>query len=163
MRPRASAEGRRIGRFVSMTSRRQPARGFRCSVSKTSQDNLDPKIALHDLGVVGVVKFQGLSESKDVFLTPVPGQRGNDLSASEAWQRRSRWVASTAGSRSPATRARMIRIPVSPVRRRSPRDGVERSSASTPSACAGCATHCSPAGAHVGADRRAMRPTRPWV
>ena len=62
-----------------MTSRRQPAGGFRCSVSKTSQDNLDPKIALHDLGVVGVVKFQGLSESKDVFLTPVPGQRGNDL------------------------------------------------------------------------------------
>ena len=72
-------EGRRIGRFVSMTSRRQPARWFGCGVSKTSQDNLDPQIALHDLGVVGVVKLQGLSESKDVFLTPVSGQRGSDL------------------------------------------------------------------------------------
>jgi hypothetical protein len=72
-------EGRRIGRFVSMTSRRQPARGFGCSVSKTSQDNLDPQIALHDLGVVGVVKLQRLSESKDVLLTPVSGQRGSDL------------------------------------------------------------------------------------
>ena len=71
-------EGRRIGRFVSMTSRRQPPRWF-CSVSKASQDNLDPQIALHDLGVVGVVKLQRLSESKDVLLTPVSGQRGSDL------------------------------------------------------------------------------------
>src|SRR5260370_42222745 len=54
-------EGRRIGRFVSMTSWRQPHRGFGCSVSKTSQDNLDPQIALHDLGVVGVVKLPRLS------------------------------------------------------------------------------------------------------
>ena len=72
-------EGRRVGRFVSMTSRRQPARGFGCGVSKTSQDNLDPQIALHDLGVVGVVKLQRLSESKHVLLTPVSGQRGSDL------------------------------------------------------------------------------------
>ncbi len=50
-------EGRRIGRFVSMTGRRQSARGFGCGVSKTSQDNLDPQIALHNLGVVGVVKL----------------------------------------------------------------------------------------------------------
>ena len=62
-----------------MTSRRQPARGFGRSVLKTSQDNLDPQIALHDLGVVGVVKLQRLSESKDVLLAPVSGQRGSDL------------------------------------------------------------------------------------
>ena len=72
-------EGRRVGRFVSMTSRRQPARGFGCGVSKTSQDNLDPQIALHDLGVVGVVKLQRLSQSKDVLLTPVSSKRGSDL------------------------------------------------------------------------------------
>ena len=36
-------EGWRIGRFVSMTSRRQRARCFGCGVSKTSQDNLDPQ------------------------------------------------------------------------------------------------------------------------
>jgi hypothetical protein len=75
----ARIEGWRIGRFVSMTSRRQPARGFGRSVSKTPQDRLDPQIALHDLGVVGVVKLQRLSESKDVLLTPVSGQRGSDL------------------------------------------------------------------------------------
>ena len=68
----ARIEGWRIGRFVSMTSRRQPA-------SKTSQDPLDPQIALHDLGVVGVVKLQRLCQSKDVLLTPVSGQRGSDL------------------------------------------------------------------------------------
>ena len=62
-----------------MTSRRQPARWFGCGVSKTSQDNLDPQIALHDLGVVGVVKLQRLPESKHVLLTPVSGQRGSDL------------------------------------------------------------------------------------
>src|SRR5271157_1999615 len=72
-------EGRRIGRLVSMTSRRQAAHGFGCSVSKTSQDRLDPQIALHDLGVVGVVKLQRLCESKDMLLTPVSGQRGGDL------------------------------------------------------------------------------------
>ena len=83
-------------------------------VSKTPQDRLDPQIALHDLGVVGVVKLQRLSESKDVLLTPVSGQRGSDL--------RLRGMAAPitmggedAGSRSPATTARMIRIPVSPV------------------------------------------------
>ena len=84
-------------------------RGFGCSLSKTPQDCLDPQIALHDLGVVGVVKLQRLSESKDVLLTPVSGQCGGDLGL-EAWQRRSRWVARTAGSRSPATTARMIHI-----------------------------------------------------
>ena len=72
-------EGWRIGRFVSMTSRRQPARCFGCGVSKTSQDNLDPQITLHDFGVVGLVKRQRLSESKDVLLTPVSSQRGSDL------------------------------------------------------------------------------------
>ena len=70
-------EGRRIGRFVSMTSRRQPTHRFGCSVSKTPQDHLDPQIAL--LGAVGVVKLQRLSESKDVLLTPVSSQRGSDL------------------------------------------------------------------------------------
>src|ERR1700733_102473 len=72
-------EGWRIGRFVSMTSRRQRARCFGCGVSKTSRDNLDPQIALYDLGVVGVVKLQRLSQSKDMLLTPVSGQRGSDL------------------------------------------------------------------------------------
>jgi hypothetical protein len=72
-------EGWRIGRLVSMTSPRQPARGFGCGVSKTPQDRLDPQIALHDLGVGGVVKLQRLSESKDMLLTPVSGQRGGDL------------------------------------------------------------------------------------
>jgi len=72
-------EDRRVGRFVSMTSRRQPARGFGCGVSKTPQDRLDPQIALHDLGVAGVVKLQRLSESEQVLLTPVSGQRGSDL------------------------------------------------------------------------------------
>ena len=72
-------EGRRVGRFVSMTSRRQPARRFCCSVSKTSQDNLDPQISLNNLRVIGVAKLQRLSESKNVLLTPVSGQRGSDL------------------------------------------------------------------------------------
>ena len=72
-------EGRRIGRFVSMTSPRQPAHGFGCNVSKTSQDHLDPQIAFRDLRVVGVVKLQRLSERKDMLLTPVSGQRGSDL------------------------------------------------------------------------------------
>ena len=72
-------KGWRIGRFVSMTRRRQPPRWIGCSVSKTSQDNLDPQIALHDLGAVGVVKLQRLSQSKDMLLTPVSGQRGSDF------------------------------------------------------------------------------------
>ena len=72
-------EGWRSGRFVSITSQRQLVRGFGCNVSKAAQDRLDPQIALHDLGVVGVVKLQRPSESKDVLLTPVSGRRGSDL------------------------------------------------------------------------------------
>ena len=68
-RPRI--ESRRIGRLVSMTSWRQPPDRFGCGVSKTLQDRFDPQIALDDLGVVGVVKLKGLSESKDMLLTPV--------------------------------------------------------------------------------------------
>src|ERR1700751_98395 len=75
----ARIKGWRIGRLVSMTSRRQPPRWFGCSVPKTSQDHLDPQIALHDLGAVGVVKLQRLSQSKDMLLTPVSAQRGSDL------------------------------------------------------------------------------------
>src|SRR5271165_1090690 len=76
-RPRI--ESRRIGRLVSMTSWRQPPDRFGCGVSKTLQDRFDPQIALDDLGVVGVVKLKRLSESKDMLLTPVSGQRGSDL------------------------------------------------------------------------------------
>ena len=72
-------EGRRIGRFVSMASRRQLANGFGCSVSKTLQDRFNPQIALRDFGVVRVVKLQRLSESKDVLLAPVSSQSGSDL------------------------------------------------------------------------------------
>ena len=72
-------EGWRSGRFVSITSRRQLVRGFGCNVSKAAQDRLDPQIALHDLGVVVVVKLQRPSEGKDVLLTPVSGRRGSDL------------------------------------------------------------------------------------
>ena len=155
-------EGWRIGRFVSMTSRRQPATRFGCGISKTSQDNLDPQIALHDLGVVGVVKLQRLSESKDVLLTPVSGQRGSDL--------RLRGMAApiTMGGqygRISFTRnhgaddphpglARhvghhVMELDVHLHQRLLHMLDVRRS--------------CSPAGAHVGADRRATRPTRPWV
>ena len=68
MQCRPRIEGGRIGRLVPMASPRQPGRGFGCSVSKTLQDNLDPQIALRDLGVIGVGDFQRLTESKDVFL-----------------------------------------------------------------------------------------------
>src|SRR5260370_16935867 len=64
-------EGRRIGRFVSMTSWRQPHRGFGCSVSKTSQDNLDRQIALHDPVLVLLVTLHPLPPPHALLLTPL--------------------------------------------------------------------------------------------
>ena len=72
-------EGWRIGRFVAMPRRRQLAHGFDSWVSQAAQDRLDPQIALRDLGMVGVIKLQCLSEGKDVLLTPVSGQCVTDL------------------------------------------------------------------------------------
>jgi hypothetical protein len=83
MQCRPRIEGGRIGRLVSMASRRQPARGFGCSVSKTLPDDLDPQIALGDLGMIGVVELQRLTESKNVLLPSVSGQRGAICSSEE--------------------------------------------------------------------------------
>jgi hypothetical protein len=74
---------------------------------------MHPQTALHNLGVIGVVKLQRLSESEDVLLTAVSGQRGQRSPARMAAS--ITMVGKDGRNCPPATTARMIRIPVSPV------------------------------------------------
>ena len=68
---------------------------------------------LHLLGVK-IVQLQRLLDDKEMFLAPGPRQRLADLFRAFL-QRRSRNAANFCGSRSPATMARIIACPVSPV------------------------------------------------
>ena len=71
------------------------------------QCRFDLLIAGGNLLLTGVVKRQRLFQGKEMLVTPVAGQRPLNGSAGRG--------ASTPGSRSPATIARRMRIPVTPV------------------------------------------------
>ena len=110
---RASKAGA-FGRFVVDASGGNGSTGLAAASFNRFSTASILLIAVRDLGLVGVVKLQRLVQGEDVLVAPVAGQRALIVSA-EAWQRRSRWAASTPGSRSPATMARMMRMPVAPV------------------------------------------------
>ena len=90
-------EGWRIGRVVAVTSWRQAARWFGGGVSQPSQHHLDLRITIRDLGLIGVIKFQRLAESKDVLLAPVSGQRCSEFPPPRHGSAGHDDVASTAG------------------------------------------------------------------
>jgi hypothetical protein len=72
-------EGGSIGRIVTVPSRRQPAgRSSRCGL-QPSEYLLDPRVAIGQLGLVGIVQIQRLSEGEYVLLTPIAGQSRADL------------------------------------------------------------------------------------
>jgi hypothetical protein len=76
------------------------------------QRRLDLLVAGGDLLLTGVVKRQRLIQGEEVLIAPVAGQRplnGFDIGMA------ARLAANTPGSRSPATMARRMRRPVTPM------------------------------------------------
>jgi len=72
-------EGGGIGRVVTVPSGWQSAgRSLRCG-PQPFQYLLDPRVAIGQLGLVGIVEVQRLAEGEDMLLTPIAGQSRADL------------------------------------------------------------------------------------
>lgn len=110
----AHVEAQRVGLLGPAAHLSQWLSRYGLVGGKHGQRALDLGIAFVDAGLVEVIQCQGLLQREDVFGKVVAYQSGPDrLDAGP--QLRSRIAASTPGSRSPVTMARMMRIPVAPV------------------------------------------------
>lgn len=111
----ARGEMRRIGLLGLVPGSGQRFRRCRAGRPQLLQNQLDPPVARRHFFLVDVVQLQGLRQRKDVLFPIVANESLTDGLSRPFGKWLSRKPASVAALRSPATIARTMRIPVTPV------------------------------------------------